>query len=437
MQNDTHRKRINNPRSAGWLMLFLVAILWTTPAHAVVPESWRTWLSDNYQIDLNGFLEVRTGWRLQNDPNQDDASINEMRLQLDFNRDLDWGILKLKGDLVSDLVDEETRAELREFNLLFSPLEMMDVKIGRQVITWGTGDLLFINDLFPKDWESFFIGRDDEYLKAPSCAIKASLFFDFLDLDLVYVPLFNNSEYIDGSRISYWNSMLGRTAGQDFVFADEERDNYGSDFEFAARLAKTINGAEVALYSYYGFWKTPEGVIPAISRLFYPRLAVYGASLRAPLLGGIGNLEFGYYDSLEDHGGADPFIRNSEWRFLTGFEHELARDFTGSIQYYVEYMQDYRAYKQTAGPLAKDEFRHLLTLRLTKMLLNQNLRVSLFVYYSPSDKDSYLRPKVHYKINDSLAVDAGFNLFFGSDDHTFFGQFEDNTNIYTGLRWSF
>ena len=76
-------------------MLFLVAILWATPAHAVVPESWRTWLSDNYQTDLNGFLEVRTGWRLQDDPNQDDASINEMRLQLDFNRDLDWGILKL------------------------------------------------------------------------------------------------------------------------------------------------------------------------------------------------------------------------------------------------------------------------------------------------------------------------------------------------------
>ncbi len=49
---------------------------------------------------------------------------------------------------------------------------MVNLKIGRQVFTWGTGDYLFINDLFPKDYESFYIGRDDEYLKRPSEAVK-------------------------------------------------------------------------------------------------------------------------------------------------------------------------------------------------------------------------------------------------------------------------
>ncbi|MFW6031595.1 MAG: hypothetical protein ACOC9T_03300, partial [Myxococcota bacterium] len=32
----------------------------------------------------------------------------------------------------------------------------------------GTGDLVFLNDLFPKDWRSFLLGRDLDYLKAPS-----------------------------------------------------------------------------------------------------------------------------------------------------------------------------------------------------------------------------------------------------------------------------
>lgn len=90
----------------------------------------------------------------------------------------------------------------------------MDVKLGRQVLTWGTGDLLFINDLFPKDWESFFIGRDTEYLKAPSDAFTASLFFAPLNVDLIYVPIFNNSTYINGSRLSYWNPLLERIAGR-------------------------------------------------------------------------------------------------------------------------------------------------------------------------------------------------------------------------------
>ena len=46
------------------------------------------------------------------------------------------------------------------------------------MLTWGTGDLLFINDLFPKNWKSLAIGRDDEYLKDPSGAVKASFFHD-------------------------------------------------------------------------------------------------------------------------------------------------------------------------------------------------------------------------------------------------------------------
>jgi hypothetical protein len=61
--------------------------------------------------------------------------------------------------------------------------------------------------------------------------------------------------------------------------------------------------------------------------------------------------------------------------------------------------------------------------------MNQNLRLSLCTYYSPSDKDAHLRPNIHYKVNDNLSWEMGTNVFFG--------QFENNTNIYTGLRYSF
>jgi hypothetical protein len=74
----------------------------------------------------------------------------------------------------------------------------MDVKLGRQILTWGTGDLIFINDLFPKDWISFFIGRDTDYLKAPSDAIKVSLFGEQANLDIVYTPQFDSDRFIEG-----------------------------------------------------------------------------------------------------------------------------------------------------------------------------------------------------------------------------------------------
>ena len=126
-------------------------------------------------------------------------------------------------------------------------------------------------------------------------------------------------------------------------------------------------------------------------------------------------------------------------RTLLGYEQEIYPDFTMGLQYYLEYMLDYTDYLDTIPPGLKqtDEDRHVITLRLTRLLMNQNLKLSLFTYYSPSDQDAYLRPLIHYKVDDHWAVEAGGNLFWGEDDYTFFGQFEKNSNIYMGMRFNF
>lgn len=422
--------------SQGWLATALVLIS-AVPAFADL-RSFQGYLSDQYQTDLHGFMEVSNGWRLDRGQDEKDASIAEARAQIDLSKDLNWAFLKLKSDFTGDLVTEEVVTDLRELNIAASPLDNVDIKAGRQILTWGTGDLLFINDLFAKDWKSFFIGRDDEYLKAPSDALKTSIYFDFANLDLVYIPLFNGSNFVDGSRLSYWNGLAGRIGDRSLTVQDEDLNRFGRDSEFAARLYKNVGSLELALYAYNGFWQTPEGVSPTNLDLVHPRLSVYGFSARGPLAGGIANVEAGYYDS-EDHAGTDPYIRNSEARFLSGLEHELGRDFTGGVQYYLEWKQDYDEYVRHLLPGMKkaDEYRSLFTLRLTKLLMNQNLTLSLFTYYSPSDNDIYLRPKVKYKITDQWMAEAGGNIFGGNNDYTFWGQFADNTNLYASLRWSF
>jgi hypothetical protein len=86
---------------------------------------------------------------------------------------------------------------------------------------------------------------------------------------------------------------------------------------------------------------------------------------------------------------------------------------------------------------ASDENRHVLTLRLAKLLMRQNLRLSLFTYYSPSDQDAYLRPNVKYKLSDNWSAEIGGNVFLGEHEHTFFGQFRDNSNLYASVRYAF
>ncbi|MHC4430463.1 MAG: hypothetical protein ACYTBS_01360 [Planctomycetota bacterium] len=389
-------------------------------------------------VEIHGFYEIRGGYRTRKDEYEKDMSIMENRFQLDLYSYLDWGDIRFKGDAYGDLVTEKGYFDMREANIFLRPLDYMDLKAGRQILTWGTGDLIFINDLFPKDWQSFFIGRDTEYLKAPSDAAKVSLFGDEANLDIVYTPRFDHDRFISGERISYWNSNLGRLAGQDAIVHTDKPNEWFRDSEIAGRLYKNIENYELAFYGYLGYWKSPGGQTPTRSQATFPDLNVYGTSLRGSVGKGIGNVEFGYYESADDQSGRNALVNNSEMRYLIGYSQEIGRDLTMAVQYYLEQMLDYGRYKNslTSGP-ARDEYRHLTTLRLTKLLMNQNLRCSLFTYYSPSDKDVYMRPNVNYKVSDNLAVEAGANVFFGDYPNTFFGQFQNNTNIYTSLRYSF
>ncbi len=396
-------------------------------------------LYDEYEIEMLGFAETRLGARLVDDANEDTLSIGEARVQVQLDRDFDSFQIQFKGDLLADGVTEEVEADIRNLSLSFSPSDEVDIKLGRMVSTWGTGDLVFINDMFPKDWQSFFIGRDDEYLKQASNAVRTGLFLGDTTIDLVYTPRFQGSEFISGERLSYFNPGAGQIVGQNVIMADDAPDEYFEDDETAVRLSRRFGGVETALYGYMGFWQEPEGMDANTGKAIYPRLNVWGASARSPLLGGIGNIELGYYDSFDDDEGLNPYVRPSEYRFLLGFERELAHELTGGFQYYLEVIDEYDNYEQTvaSGMEARDEYRQMLTMRLTKLMMQQTLTLSLFLYYSPTDQDGYVRPKFQYKITDNVLVDGGFNLFFGEDEHTFWGRFQNNSNAFVGMRYSF
>ena len=148
---------------------------------------------------LTGFIEARTGVRVVGDPTQKALSIGEVRAQLGRDFQTRHATFRVVGDLFYDQVDDVSDVDietgrgffdLREANVLVRPLDFLDVKAGRQILTWGVGDLVFINDLFPKDYRSFFIGRDDEYLKAPSDAVRISAFNSIANVEFVYTPRF-------------------------------------------------------------------------------------------------------------------------------------------------------------------------------------------------------------------------------------------------------
>lgn len=410
------------------------------------PGSFNLFAGDDPFINVSGFWDIRGGTRTQDDPYEDQLSLGETRLQIALQKDLGPVSLNVVTDFIYDAQVNSHRInlakgkgwlDLREANIAFSPLSFMDVKIGRQILTWGTGDLIFINDLFPKDWQAFFIGRDLEYLKAPSDSLKSSFFSDYVNLDFIYTPWFDADRGITGKKLSYYNPMLGSLAGQNAII-DPKRPYTD---EFALRLYKNIGANELALYGYHGFWKSPQGFNPVTGRARYPKMRSLGASIRRPVWKGIANIEVGYYDSYEKGTHLNPFTPNSEARFLVGYEQEIVKNFSIGVQYYVEWMQDYKGYvssqEKMGAPATRDEVRHLLTNRLTLMTHQQNITWSLFTYFSPSDVDAHFRPNIAYKVTDAWQVEVGGNFFVGKDQYSFFSQFQKNNNVYGSIRYSF
>ncbi|MEA2012985.1 MAG: hypothetical protein U9O87_07915 [Verrucomicrobiota bacterium] len=401
---------------------------------------------DKYGVDFHGFTELRLGTRTGTDDHQESESLQDMRLQLEIEKFTDFCTFNLRADFLYDGItgtsdidlDRATGpVDLREANILFTPVDWMDIKIGRQILTWGTGNMLFINDMFPKDWQAYFSGRDTEYLKAPSDAVFTSI-YSSVNLDIAFIPTFDNDRFIDGSRNSFFNE--NQLVGDDRIIETEIPDRIFTDSETALRLYKNIGGYEIALYYYNGFWKSPAGMNPTNGKMTFPELSVYGMSIRGQVFNGIGNIEIGYYDSENDRDGTDPFKRNSELRYLIGYEREVAKNFTVGLQYYVEHKLDYKNYKQNFPQnknTLNEMIRQVLTLDLRKQLLNQNLTISCFSYYSPTDNDAYLRPSVSWKATDAWELSAGANIFLGKYEDTFFGQFKNNTNIYISARYGF
>ena len=399
--------------------------------------SW--WSEFTGAIDLTGFWEMRLAVRLQDDQFQKPLTLAETRFQIDAERDFDVVTLNLTADVFFDVVSDqyefglngdEDIIDLRQATAEFSPFDFMDVKLGRQVLTWGTGDLLFINDLFPKDWRSFLLGRDDEYLKAPTDAVKVSFYFSRLNLDAVYMPEFVPDRYINGSRVSYFDPAVGALVGRPDVLKAVTPGGWFEKDELSLRLYQTFGPTEVAAYYYDGFWKSPAGTDTVLGQAVFPELKVYGGSMRSALFGGIVNAEFGYYNS-QDGAGETPFIRNDEIRLLAGYERDLGNELTLGLQYSLEHKLHMKE------SLPAREARHVVTQRVTKQFWQQTLSFSLFNFYSPSEHDGHLRLKVAYKITDAVKLEGGFNVFYGRTSKTFFGQFQKTSNVSAAVRVSF
>ncbi|MBZ0112194.1 MAG: hypothetical protein K8J08_07030 [Thermoanaerobaculia bacterium] len=423
----------------------LLLLLLVPTALSAQDDLWEDddWGDESEGVVWSGFLEAAYGTRLGDDPLLDEQdTLAEIRLRTEAEKPLGNASINWSGDVGYDAVEESWLLDVRDLSVAFSLGEKVEMRVGRQVQTWGTGDLVFLNDLFPKDFVSFFSGRDDEYLKAAADSVRLSAYLTKVNVDFVWTPAFSPNVYLTGERFSFFSNLAQAPVAPRPPLSAVDPARTFENGEFALRLFRTVQGRELALYGYHGFFKSPSALVENgggdLTPTFAPMNSV-GASLRQTAGPGLLNLELSYYDSIDDRDGRNGFLPNDQFRTLAGFEWEAQKNFTVGFQYSVEWTLDHTALLENspAPTLEPDEFRHVLTNRLTYRSGLGKVTMSLFTFFSPSDEDYYFKPALAYRHSDRWSMTVGLNLLGGNEPQTFFGQLEDASNAYFRLRLSY
>lgn len=386
------------------------------------------------EVAFSGFLQQNTAFNTRAaNPDGRHHKWLEERAQVKLDASSGAWHLLAKGDLAWDHLGRQDQSELREAYVDYTA-STWDMRVGRQVITWGLGDLVFVNDVFPKDHEALFAGRPLEYLKRGVDAVKLGAYPEFASFELVLTPSFRESRIPDARRFHLYDPIPAVTT--------RGTDKPGQG-DVGLRIYRDVAGWDGALYLYRGFQRTPSMrpdsmTAPTKISYFYPQLSVYGASVSGRAGEGVLSLEAAYYDSRQDRSGSDSAVPNSQTRLLAGYQIQPAEDLSLGFQYYAERMHDYGAYLvalPTGFPVDK-RWSHTVTSRLMQFFRHQTLRLSVYASYNASNGDSFVNPELRYSFTDRIWGAVGANIF-GGKPWGQFGQLSLDDNLYLQLRYEF
>lgn len=384
-------------------------------------EQWDEWEEEEAPspFTFNSYAQVTLGHWLQ--PSQvSSQAVSPESSGSDWSRKLiTWRLeadyeqsfyqLSFKSDLGYDLVDSSTYEKVRELSLKtdFSNLDSdhpllnnevirnTALSVGRQSLSWGVGDFIFINDLFAKNWKSFFNGDDEQYLKQPNDAIRLSYFASTLNLDVIYQPRSNTDGLINTPKLKAPN---GDAINARVYFSHQQRD--------------------YAMYASNG-WTTSPAYFDG--KFQYLRRKSLGASMVSPLSGGLFKLEVGNYWLSANNTNSQ-----QQFRWLIAYEQELRARLTLALQLYQERDTEHSQFDD----------RQMLTSQLSYQSKDSNWNSRLMVFYSPNHHDHYIRATSSYRHNDNITLTFGLNTMAGKE-HSFFGSLSRQDNAYLRFTYYF
>ncbi len=346
------------------------------------------------------------------------------------------------------------------------------LRLGKQQIAWGQADGITILDrVNPADLTEFWL-PDMVDIRIPLWMANINYSPKLnSNLQLLFVPDWDQSEaaYLGGPftfrSFKEWDifQKAQEKAGAVFDLTLRTPPKQLHNATWGVQWSDRMGDLDYTLNFLYGpyynarndiYYSYPKYTIPRAFKVW----RIYGGSFNktftnpGPMQGVTLRGDVAYYNDEPTYVG-DPVANSTKgikrWDnkfWLIGVDKNVLTRWTVSFQF-AQYILEHSSSKDmsrapqqrypmnayTYGPA--DPVENIFSLKLSSHFLNDRLKPEVLWSFT-DDNQGRLSPKVNYELRDNLLLSVGIHYFYGNEWDSN-GQFRDQNQVYTNLKYTF
>ena len=393
--------------------------------------------------EISGFARTYEGVNVESG----DFSIIQQTLNLNFEK---------RGEKVAFKANPMTylyNSDSLELSMREIYMDMyfknFDLRIGKQQVVWGKADGVFITDIVSPLNLTEFLLPDFNEIRKGVIAAKLDYYIGSSTLEAILIPRFTpttspdaNSiwyiqpEYAAPTTIDWSKSAINSSLENSEVFLKWSAMTSIVDFEIMGGYTWD-DTPTMHVQKQMEIDTTTTPPTPTLTGLTitpqYHRLTVAGGSFSTEIKGVIFRGEGAYYNGkyfqTEDPLATDALVQKDYLNYVAGVDFNIG-NVKLSAQFIQKFILDHNDY------MSEDEIQNTATVMARYDMMRETLHLELFSYIGLSESDALIRPKVTYDFDDSFSLLLGANIFVGDEDGRF-GKYQDNTMVYTKIKYNF
>ena len=358
-------------------------------------------------FQFNGFVDTYHAVQTEH-PHDFTTSRTRLRAELRVDYENAYLFTSLNG-VHNSILEDRTGIQLQEAYFNYQN-DLVEFKAGRQIVVWGVADGLRVTDLIsPVDYTEFMSSDyDDMRMAVDGFRIKYP--GERVNAEIVYVPVPRYFQ-MPLSDDSPWQPNLPEKAGLDFPEGPDAKFKNG---DFGTRLSFFLSNLDFSISALHTHNQSPVSVVEPVSR---DSVVIHGIHETMTMFGGDMSIPIGefviraevaeYFREALGYANSLDYARKNTFNALGGIDWYAGNNWTFMVQYLHKYIADY------SDELANEKNSSEMTFRISKELLNNTLKLSLYGVFDIDNLGYYGRASGDYSLTDQVMLSLGYDHFGG------------------------